>query len=166
MPAQALLALATPVARTPCHNARALCVQTVPDAGEHDDRIGTDQKAIRKLLSRHREALVHGLLDPAAMIGSSRRLVCGAARGGDSSKYGFMASDDVMERVRALRRKGCTPKQIARALHLPPATGRVTGQGDCSGGGRWRGLARADADSGRRLNRKVGRDGFHYIVPA
>jgi hypothetical protein len=33
-----------------------------------------------------------------------------------------MASDEVMERVRALRREGCSPKQIARALHLPPAT--------------------------------------------
>jgi hypothetical protein len=73
-----------------------------------------------------RRALVHGLPGPEAMLaavtGSSRRLVRGAARGGDSGKYGFMASDDVMERVRALRQKGCTPKQIARALHLPPAT--------------------------------------------
>jgi hypothetical protein len=43
------------------------------------------------------------------------------ARGGDSGKYGLMASEEVMERVRALRREGCSPKQIARALHLPPA---------------------------------------------
>src|SRR5258706_13268627 len=33
-----------------------------------------------------------------------------------------MASDDVKEQVRALRRQGYSPKQIARALHLPPAT--------------------------------------------
>jgi hypothetical protein len=33
-----------------------------------------------------------------------------------------MTSDDMMERVRALRRQGSTPKQIARALGLPPAT--------------------------------------------
>jgi predicted transcriptional regulator len=32
-----------------------------------------------------------------------------------------MASDEVMERVRALRREGCTPKQIARALAMSPA---------------------------------------------
>jgi hypothetical protein len=32
-----------------------------------------------------------------------------------------MASDEVMERVRELRREGYSPKQIARALHLPPA---------------------------------------------
>src|SRR5258708_39599244 len=33
-----------------------------------------------------------------------------------------MASDDVKEQVRALRRQGYSPKEIARALHLPPAT--------------------------------------------
>jgi hypothetical protein len=32
-----------------------------------------------------------------------------------------MASDEVMERVRELRRKGCSPKQIARTLRLPPS---------------------------------------------
>ena len=32
-----------------------------------------------------------------------------------------MASDDVKERVRALRRQGYSPKEIARALHMPPA---------------------------------------------
>ncbi len=32
-----------------------------------------------------------------------------------------MANDEVMERVRALRRQGCSPKQIARALRLSPA---------------------------------------------
>ena len=32
-----------------------------------------------------------------------------------------MADDDVMGRVRALRQKGCSPKQIARTLGLPPA---------------------------------------------
>src|SRR5258708_35142112 len=32
-----------------------------------------------------------------------------------------MASDDVKEQVRALRRQGYSPKEIARALHLPPA---------------------------------------------
>src|SRR5258708_20150307 len=44
-----------------------------------------------------------------------------ATRGGDSGKYGFMASDDVMERVRALRQQGYSPKEIARALRMPPA---------------------------------------------
>lgn len=38
-----------------------------------------------------------------------------------SGQYGSMASDELMERLRALRRQGCTPKQIARALGLPPA---------------------------------------------
>jgi hypothetical protein len=42
--------------------------------------------------------------------------------GGYSGKYGLMASDDVLEQVRALRGQGYSPKQIARALHLPPAT--------------------------------------------
>src|SRR5260370_40139331 len=32
-----------------------------------------------------------------------------------------MASDDVKEQVRALRRQGYSPKESARALHLPPA---------------------------------------------
>src|SRR5260370_39954009 len=32
-----------------------------------------------------------------------------------------MASDDVMERVRALRQQGYSPKEIARALRMPPA---------------------------------------------
>src|SRR5258708_22556811 len=32
-----------------------------------------------------------------------------------------MASDDVKEQGRALRRQGYSPKEIARALHLPPA---------------------------------------------
>src|SRR6266446_8831533 len=57
----------------------------------------------------------------ATVAGTSCRLVRRAARAGGSGKYGFMASDDVMERVRDLRRQGYSPKQIARALHLPPA---------------------------------------------
>lgn len=36
-------------------------------------------------------------------------------------EYGLMASDEVMERVRELRQQGCSPKQIARALGMPPA---------------------------------------------
>ena len=32
-----------------------------------------------------------------------------------------MASDEVIERVRELRRQGCSPKQIARALGMPPS---------------------------------------------
>jgi hypothetical protein len=42
--------------------------------------------------------------------------------GGYSGKYGLMASDDVLEQVRALRGQGYSPQQIARALVLPPAT--------------------------------------------
>jgi hypothetical protein len=56
-----------------------------------------------------------------ATVAGSSRLVRRAARGGDSGKYGFMASDDVMERVRALRQQGYSPKEIARALRMPPA---------------------------------------------
>jgi hypothetical protein len=44
-----------------------------------------------------------------------------AARGGKCDKYGVMASDEVIERVRELRREGCSPKQIARALGMPPS---------------------------------------------
>jgi hypothetical protein len=36
------------------------------------------------------------------------------------SSMGFMVSGELMERVRALRRQGLTPKQIARALGLSP----------------------------------------------
>jgi hypothetical protein len=50
--------------------------------------------------------------------GSAARV---AARGGKCEKYGLMASDEVMERVRELRREGCSPKQIARALGMPPS---------------------------------------------
>jgi hypothetical protein len=56
-----------------------------------------------------------------ATVAGSSRLVRRAARGVDSGKYRFMASDDVMERVRALRRQGYSPKEIARALRMPPA---------------------------------------------
>jgi len=41
---------------------------------------------------------------------------------GESGEDESMADDDVMERVRALRQKGCSPKEIARTLGLPPAT--------------------------------------------
>ena len=43
------------------------------------------------------------------------------AGGGGNGKNGFVASDEVMERVRALRRQGRSPKQIARVLDMTPA---------------------------------------------
>jgi orotate phosphoribosyltransferase-like protein len=33
-----------------------------------------------------------------------------------------MPDTELMERVRELRERGCTPKEIARALRVPPAT--------------------------------------------
>jgi hypothetical protein len=54
--------------------------------------------------------------------GSSHRLERRAVDEGEGSKDEFMSNDDVMGRVRALRQKGCSPKQIARTLGLPPAT--------------------------------------------
>ena len=44
-----------------------------------------------------------------------------SAQAGKLSKYGAMASDEVMQRVRDLRRRGSSPKEIARALGMQPA---------------------------------------------
>jgi hypothetical protein len=56
--------------------------------------------------------------DSMPVVGSGTQ----GCAGSDSGKYGFMASDDVMERERALRRKRCSPKQIALA---EPGAGEV-----------------------------------------
>lgn len=44
-----------------------------------------------------------------------------SARGGKNGEDGFVASDEMMEQIRALRRQGRSPKQIARVLGLTPA---------------------------------------------
>jgi hypothetical protein len=84
-------------------------------------------------------------------------------RGGTRETIPIMTNPETIERVRELRQRGRTPKEIARALGLPPAAVapliRVVAATQPAIQGPHDDAARVI----RTLRRSVGDDNFHYL---